>query len=43
MQADVVVSVGKLLHFALGDEVVVVTVVLALLLCYAAPTLADAV
>jgi len=43
VQADVVVLVGKLLHFALGDKVVVAVVVLALSSHGAVPALHDAV
>ncbi len=43
VQADVVVLVDKLLHFALGDEVVVSVVVLALVSHGAVPALHDAV
>ena len=43
VQADVVVLVDKLLHFALGSEVVVVAVVLAIVLHGAVPALHDTV
>ena len=43
MQADVVVLVDKLLHFALGGEVVVSVVVLALVSHSAVPAFDDAV
>ncbi len=43
VQADVVVRVYKLLHFALGGEVVVAVVVLALSSHGAVPSLHDAV
>ena len=43
VQADVVVLVDKLLHFALGGEVVVSVVVLALVSHGAVPALHDAV
>ena len=43
VQADVVVLVDKLLHFALGGEVVVSVVVLALVSHGAVPALDDAV
>jgi len=43
VQADVVVLVDRLLHFALGDEVVVAAVVLALSSHGAVPAVDDAV